>query len=263
MDKRLRRQHLAVNSSCQAAPDKGNKIKGRLLLTLLFFLFLWSLLTFVQSDFFELEAIVIQGHVHTPEAEIRAALQVNEGSNIWKISPSLLQQRVESIPRVASAEIKRSLPRKIVVAVQEEQVLLLVPYQEHLLEIGMDGLVLGSTREPHKYQLPLLTGSGAIEISVGQVLLEGQQLSAVREIMATIADSKLNISELNLADPENLLLVTMDGLVVWLGNGEYAEKILLLQQISSQVQSKKTTGYLDLRVKEAPVFSADKEVEQR
>lgn len=262
MDKRLYRQRTIVNGLHQRVPGKEKKMQARLLLTLLFFLFLWLLLTFVRSDFFRLEVIVIHGHVHTPEAEIRAALQVKEGANIWKISPALLQQRVEAIPRVSSAEIKRRLPRKILVTVREEQVLILVPYQEHLLELSMDGQVLGSTRERHNYGLPLLTGSGPVEISVGKTLLEGQRLAAVREIMALLADSKLHVSELNLADPENLVLVTMDGLVVWLGNGEYAGKVGLLQQISSQLQNKKTGGYLDLRVKEAPVFASGKEADE-
>lgn len=259
MDKRLYGQQTIVYERHRKVPGKENKMPARLLLTLLFFLFLWLLLTFVRSDFFRLEEVVIQGHVHTPETEIRASLQVKEGANIWQISLALLQQRVEAIPRVASAEIMRRLPRTLLVTVREEQVLILVPYQEYLLELSMDGQVLGSTRERHNHGLPFLTGSGAVEISVGQTLLEGWQLSAVREIMALPADSKLQISELNLADPENLVLVTMDGLVVWLGNGEFAEKIELLQQISSRWPSEKTGGYLDLRVREAPVFVSGEE----
>jgi cell division protein FtsQ len=255
MDRRLQRQGTVVGEAGRAVAGREKKVQRRLKNTLLFFVFLWMLLTFVRSDFFSLEKIVTEGHVYLTEAEIRTALQVSEGENIWRIRPSLLEERVTSIPRVSSATVERRLPRTLVVSVREEETLILVPYREHLLEVGKDGQVLGSTRERQVYSLPLLTGTGPVEISVGQTMLDGWQLAAVRAVMAALEEHGLHASELNLADPENMILIMMDGLVVWLGRGEYAEKIWLLQQISRRLPEEKQGGYLDLRVREAPVFS--------
>lgn len=260
MDRRLRRQNRSVCRSEQPATNREKKLLGPLRRTLVFLVILWMLLTFVRSDYFSLETIVVNGHVRTTEEKIKAALQVSEGENIWRIRPSQLQERLQSIPRISSAKVERRLPRTLVVSVQEKKTLILVPYREHLLEVGMDGQVLGSTRERQEFFLPLLTGTGPVEISVGQTLLSGIRLDAVRTVMIALEEHGLNASELNVADPENMVLIMMDGLVVWLGRDEYAEKIWLLQQISHRMSVGDKAGYLDLRVKEAPVFRA---VEQK
>lgn len=249
MDRRLRRQETVTGKTGRA------KIQKMLKLMFLFFVFMWMLLTFVRSDYFSLRDVVVSGHVHLTEEEIKAALQVSEGENIWRIRPSLLQERVASIPRVSSATVERRLPGTLVVSVLEEDTLILVPYREHLLELGTEGQVLGSTREREEYALPLLTGTGPVEISVGQTLLTGEPLIAVRAVMAALEKHGLHASELNLTDPENMVLIMIDGLIVWLGRGEYEDKIWLLQQISRRLPVEQQTGYLDLRIKEAPVFS--------
>lgn len=257
MDKRLQRQRRTVCGSEQPATKREKKLLRTLRQTLIFIVVLWMLLTFVRSDFFALETIEIEGHVHTTEAEIRAALQVSEGENIWRIRPSQLQERLQTIPRISTTRVERRLPRTLVVAVHEEETLILVPYREHLLEVGTDGQVLGSTRERQEFSLPLLTGTGPVEISVGQTLLSGIRLDAVRTVMIALEEHGLHASELSVADPENMVLIMMDGLVVWLGREEYAEKIWILQQISRRLSVGEKAGYLDLRVKEAPVFSDD------
>jgi cell division septal protein FtsQ len=90
---------------------------------------------------------------------------------------------------------------------------------------------------------------------VGSYLLQGKQLSDLNNAVNALNKYNLTVSELNFSEPENLLLVTMDGMVAWLGDSEYVEKAHLLAQILEQLQGKVNGGYLDLRVKEAPVFS--------
>lgn len=255
MDRHKSRRNVIVH-----LPRKnggGKKAVGRrLLFVLLFFLLLWSFLSFIRSDFFRVEAVIIEGNVHTPEEEIRRAMQVGEGVNLWQVSPSLLRHRVEAIPRIEHALVERVLPRTLHVTVTEKRVLGLLPYRDVLFEVGMDGQILGSTREPQKYGLPLLTGVMPMEVVVGGFLLQEERLAAVVETLLSLDKVGLAVSELNLADPDNLVLVTMDGLVVWLGDGEFAKKAELLAQIAVQLAGKKTSGYLDLRVKDAPAFNA-------
>jgi cell division septal protein FtsQ len=46
----------------------------------------------------------------------------------------------------------------------------------------------------------------------------------------------------------------MDGLSVWLGNKNFAEKAQVLLQILGQLGGRQGEGYLDLRVPTAPAF---------
>jgi cell division protein FtsQ len=243
---------LVRNRECS---EKQKYFQRRLLVILTFFLFLWAFLGFVRSDLFVLQEVEISGTIHTDRTEILLAMGTVKGENIWKISPSMLRGRVEAIARVDSVEIHRRLPRGLLVDVVEKKTVVLVPYGEYLLEVSADGQIIGSTQDPQKYALPLLTGIVPNDVSVGSYLLQGKQLSDLNSAINALNQYNFAVSELNFSQPENLLLVTMDGLVAWLGDSEYVEKADILAQISGQLQGKVNGGYLDLRVKEAPVFS--------
>jgi cell division protein FtsQ len=255
MDKSYCRRPPYTLARTREFSEKQKYFQRRLLVILIFFLFLWAFLGFVRSDLFILQEVEISGIIHADKTEILQAMGAVKGENIWMLSPSMLRERVETIARVDSIEIHRRLPRVLLVEVVEKKAVVLVPYGEYLLEISSDGQIIGSTQDPQNYGLPLLTGIAPNDISVGSYLLQGKQLSDLNSAVNALNKYNLTVSELNFSEPENLLLVTMDGIVAWLGDSEYVEKADLLAQISEQLQGKVNGGYLDLRVKEAPVFS--------
>lgn len=254
MDKHNRYRPVPLRKNGRVAPEKKRVLQNRLLVIFIFFVILWGLHSFIRSDFFVLDTLDIEGNLHTPEAEIRLAMQVHEGLNVWDISPSQLKKRVENIPRIEFAEIHRRLPRSLYVEIQEKKVMALVPYREYLLEVGVDGQILGTTQDPQNFGLPLLTGIAPVELKVGEYLLWGEQLASAAAALSLLDETGPAVSELNVSDPENFIIITLDGLVVWLGQTDFVEKINILTQISAQIQGKQTDGYLDLRVKDAPAF---------
>jgi cell division protein FtsQ len=238
-----------------AQPVTNTLLWRRLLVILTFFLFVWSFLAFVRSDFFRLREIEIAGARYTGEQEILQALGNVRGHNIWQLNPALLSKEVESIARVKEVSIHRRLPGTLLVEVLEKESLFLVPYGEYLLELCADGQVVGTTRDPQYFGLPLLTGLAPLHGAVGEYLLEGRSLHLVLCALRALDSHGVPVSELNLADPANLVLVTMDGLAVWLGDCEFDAKADLVSQIRLQLQGKAGNGYLDLRVKDLPVYN--------
>lgn len=230
------------------------KLRRYLLVVLTIFLVVWTSLSFVKSDFFSVELLVITGNSYTPESEIRHALQIAEGENIWKLSLPLLEERLEAIPRIETATVTRQLPRTVNIAIKEEKMLALLPFQEYFLEIGWNGQILGTTQTTHNYDLPLLTGVVPVTGTVGQMLLAGDTLSQVQQLSAALHEEGVVISEINLEQQDNLIIVTMDGLRVWLGVDDFAEKANILQQIVAQFTGQQSDGYLDLSAATAPVF---------
>ncbi len=256
---KVRRNALPVNRVRQESSRTGGKsvLRQRLLVVLTFFLFVWSFLAFVRSDFFRLDDIKISGLVHTDEQEVLRALGPVRGYNIWQLNPSLLRQGVESIARVEAATVHRRLPGTLVVEVVEKEALVLVPYGEYLLELSGDGQVVGTTQDPQYFGLPLLTGVAPLQGTVGEFLLEGKPLDLLREALQALDRYGIPVSEINLADSANVVLVTMEGLAVWLGEREFPAKAELLAQIRSRLPKQAGKGYLDLRVKEMPVYSGE------
>lgn len=236
------------------SPEKQARVAKKLLSVFLFFLCLWSFIVFIRSDFFTLERILFSGNNHTGEEELRTAMGVSEGENIWRLSPSRLESGLETIPRIKSAEVHRKLPRRLLVNVTEKEALVLIPYQEYMLETGVDGQILGTTQEPQNYGLPLLTGLPLVETTVGDTVLAGEVLGAVKEIISALSGSGVSLSEINVADSENIIVVTIDGLVSWLGKDQLEQKTKLMANIAGQIAGRHNNGYLDLRVPDAPVF---------
>jgi len=238
-----------------APSEKYKIIQRRLLAVLLFLILLWSFLSFIRSDFFTLQEIEVRGNIHTAQDEILQAIGAVKGENIWRVSPSLLRGSVLGIPRVDTVEIHRLPPSSLLVEVVEKEAMALVPFGEYLLEISFEGQIIGSTQTPQYYGLPLLTGVPPQDLNIGSYIIHGKHLSDLNHAVRALEKYGLTVSELNFADPANLLVITMDGLVAWLGDSEFVEKVDLLSQISAQMPSQIESGYLDLRVKEAPVFS--------
>jgi cell division protein FtsQ len=230
------------------------KARRRLLRIFVFFLLVWGVLGFIRSDFFSVETIEFWGNTHTSEEELRQALRSGEGENIWQLSPAKLAERLKGIVRIEDAIVSRALPRTLVVQVTEKEALALAPYREYLLEVGVDGVILGVTQDPQSYALPLLTGIAPLELHVGDQLLSQASLEQAAAAFDAMNQAGVSVSEINISDEENLVLTTMTGLSVWLGRDRFPEKAGLLAQIMGQLGGRQDEGYLDLRTPAAPAF---------
>lgn len=254
-------QHGRINRPRTANTNKQHqlrKLKRNLLRFFLFFLLVWTSITFLRSDFFHLDTIAVSGNSRTTDTEIITALAVKEGQNIWQLSMAQLEKRVLTIPHVAEVKIKRDLPRTLRVVILEKKVLALVPYQEYFFEMSMNGQLLALTQEVQDYDLPLLTGMEPLGGTVGDFLLTGEALTNLQAVSKALAEKGIALSEINLQQAENVVIVTMDGLVVWLGRDNYVEKAGILEQIADKLAGRQNEGYLDLRAASAPAFHLTK-----
>ncbi|MBS3886255.1 MAG: FtsQ-type POTRA domain-containing protein [Dethiobacter sp.] len=254
MDKQRWVRPVQVRKKSSIPPEKTRQIKRRLVAMLLFIVVLWTVLSFIGSDFFSIATIAIYGNTYTTESEIRLALTVAEGDNIWRLNKAQQADKLKTIPRIESARVTRELPNRLKVEIKEKRAVALVPYNGYLLVMGSDGMVLATTRNPQNYHIPMLTGLAPLELSVGEILLSGPALQEVVQTLETMSAAGVTVSELNFAEADKLVLITMDGLTVWLGQGGHSEKAALLVQIMGQLQGRQAEGYLDLRVPEAPAF---------
>lgn len=254
MDNQRWAKPVKIKKKSLISAKKAPYVKRRLLVILLFVVMLWAALSFISSDFFNIETIAVYGNTHTAEREIRLALSVAEGDNIWQVNKAQQEAKLTAIPRIESTRVTRKLPNTLKVDVKEKRTLLFVPYNGYFLEIGSDGMVLATTGKPQDYNVPLLTGLAPIELAAGEMMLTDFQLQEVTQALDAMVATGVSASELNFAEADNLVIITMDGLTVWLGQGDYSEKAALLGQIMVQLQGRQAEGYLDLRVPGAPVF---------
>ncbi|NLJ56399.1 MAG: FtsQ-type POTRA domain-containing protein [Firmicutes bacterium] len=217
-----------------------------------------SLILFLRSPYFTIGEISIQGTDKLDSGEVRLAMGVKEGMNIWKISPPVLRERILALPRVAGADVERVLPNKLRISVQEKKYLALVPYHSYYLELASDGTFTG-IRYNYDGELPLINGLPQGQLEVGTKVVDPERGEIITIFLGALQNRPaLPLAEINVEDPGKIIVYTNEGMEVWLGGKtDLAKKIEVFQHIHSHyfpLEDSINAGYLDLRVAEAPVY---------
>ena len=125
----------------------------------------------LQQDFYDftdklgftVDEIVIQGRKRTSKQELMQAIAVSREDNIFEVDVYALQQRLEQLPWVRKAAVKKTfLPNVINITLQEKKVQSLWQISEKFHPIDEDGKVIEAEYVPDK-PLLLIVGAGAPE----------------------------------------------------------------------------------------------------
>jgi cell division protein FtsQ len=237
-----------------AVKEKRNRSKlvQVLLITVLFFTLLSGLFYGLSSSFFNLEEVIFEGNTALSSEELLQAFPYPGDINLWKIDLGKVETKYGSLPRIEQARVERQLPRSLKVTLKEKRTLVLIPYQGYYYEVAEDGSLLhmSSTHPPGDF--PLLTELTGLQYRLGENISSGMGGSLVLSFLEEMGDMASSISEINMANPSNLVIITVSGQKVWLGRGEFIQKLKLLPEILAALAGSK--GYLDFRALTAPTF---------
>ena len=107
--------------------------------------------------------VIVEGRRRTTAAELLAAAGVSRGDNILELDLEAVRYRVEQLPWVKSASVRRRFfPNVIQISVEEHQVKCLWQFNERFHPIGEDGNVIEADYVPSA-PLLLIVGAGAPE----------------------------------------------------------------------------------------------------
>lgn len=234
------------------------KIKEKLIFILIFLLGSLSLFLFLRAPLFTISEISLKGLDKISPDEIYTAMQIKEGMNIWKISPLELEERILTLPRVATVEVNRVLPDKLFVSLQEKRPLVLTPYHGYYLELAADGIFIG-IRDDYAGELPLVNGLLWGRMDVGTGIADRPRGEVIEQFLAVLqTNPALPLAEINVENPQQIIVYTGEGMEVWLGDiNNLAKKLEVLQCICQRLlleEHDPQSGCLDLQVAEVPVF---------
>jgi cell division protein FtsQ len=236
-------------------------IKGKLLFVLLFVIVTLALILFLRFPLFSIREISIAGGDQVFKEDLRVAMGLKEGINIWKISPPKLKESILQLPRISNVEVERVLPDKLLITVEEKYPVAMMPYHDYFLELADDGFIIG-IKNDYKGELPLLNGMPYGKMDLGSRVTDfsrGEIIGVFLE--ALYAMPALPVAEINVENPQQIIIYTREGMEVRLGNKNHLEdKLKVLEKIyyrlllleDNNLENK--AGYLDLRTAEAPVF---------
>ena len=149
-----------------------------------------------------------------------------KGMNIYAVSEKDVREMLSQDHTVEFLSMQKEYPSTIYLYITERVSTAVFQWLGIQYLLDPQGLVM---EESNALLLPegmlAVTGLVPTEIRVGQKLVveDAAQLSAYVSILSELSLQLYmdQISELNLSDPDNLYLVTVDGITVRLGNGDH------------------------------------------
>ncbi|MBR7828595.1 FtsQ-type POTRA domain-containing protein [Actinospica sp. MGRD01-02] len=178
------------------------------LLALIGYLLLW------HTSLIAVRGIKVAGVKSITAAQVLTAAQIGSGGPMAALNTAAAAARIERIPQVASANVRKDWPGTVVITVTERQPAALVPDARGYQVVDSGGVVFGQVAKPSK-GLPVITVSApakAADVVPGA-------LAALRALPSGVSKQ---ISAITASDPYAITLRFTDGATVNWGGGDDA-----------------------------------------
>lgn len=144
-----------------------------------------------RASGFEVRGLELNGQHKTSISSIVATASLAPGASIFTVDGEGLRQRVEMLPWVERARVRKVLPGTVQLEIEEAE-----PYARWRTETGVkliarDGTVLSDTVSAQYFDLPLIAGQGANTAAEDAVaLLDANPLYQIRTQAAVLVGER-------------------------------------------------------------------------
>jgi len=190
---------------------------------------------FIMSvSYFQIKEIQVEGREKLSEETILEWANIPLYKSIFQLNPEAVKKRISSKPKVKKVIIKRLLPSKVLIHVEERKPYAYLIYKKVLFEVDEDGVVIGKAKKLQ--DLP--------EINGVSTLSDEERIKTGIKIVKYAQEVGINFSEVNIENINNILGYLSGGIKVYLGKGTYLEYLSYLPSIFVE---KRRIKYVDLR----------------
>lgn len=203
---------------------------------------------FVNSAYFKVGAVRIEGNNYISEEDIYHVADIPETVNIFRLNTAEIQKRLASDLRVANVVVAREFPGTIVIKVDERKPLAYIAGGYGFFELDKQGVILGVFKNLKGLNVPMITGLKLGNNYVGD-RVEDISAKKVLEYLAELDEKTLNqLSEVSIKAPDQIIIYTVQSLNIRLGSTDrLTEKAQLTKKILSEVTEKNLAiDYIDL-----------------
>lgn len=210
-----------------------------------------------QETLFRLETVYVIGNEQKTPQQVVAASGLVRGRNMISIEEEDVAEAFSKDHTIIFKGMQKEYPNTIYLYIEERKTVAAMQWLGILYTLDGEGIVMKEESGSNiPAGLPLITGLRVSNINVGQQLLvrSPKQLEAYRVILEELQLQmyQSQISEINLSNPENIYLITVEGITVRLGNASYMQaKIGAVRTDMAYLrQLGKTSGILDVTTPE-------------
>lgn len=217
------------------------------------------------SPTFNVNEIIVENNSLIPADTIRSLSRIELYKNIFKVDRSDTVEYVQENPYINSVKVKRVLPNKVRIIVEERTEKYLLEFAEGKYAIlDGQGYILGVASEPK--ELPIITGA---KTNIDEILQNKgnknrlcekdlNMLETVANIIQTTQNYEVYsfITKIDISDEDNIkLILAGEGKIVHLGNcTDLSTRILFMQEIIKSQKGKSGEMFINGDLTEKKVF---------
>ena len=201
-----------------------------LYIAILLILFVVGMSFFLQSSYFNIEEVKLEGLKEIPLNEIERLTTDVPGQNLVLLDTKRLEQKLLLHPLVESVKFKREYPKTLTIDVTERTTEALVLVNSGVVEVDSKGIYLRRRESWTTESYPVING-----VTIPDTAGPGQKLD-IPELKAALAllgqapeELKPLLGEVYVNSIQQITLFLMDGIEVRLGKGaQWTDKLKAL-----------------------------------
>ena len=237
--------------------------KGRGLWAVFCFLFaLIGVGVILYSTLFRLKHVQVLGTSHRTPQEVATIAGIAEGDNILLLDKSKIRDSINKDRYLVFVQMQRNYPDGLVIQVHERVPRVNIQSMGVQYTLDEEGMVLEQTQVLQLDEgLVAVTGLDITSSILGRFITcrSETQLQSYRQVLKELSmqEAISQISELNLADVDNLYLVSVDGYTIRLGDaGDMQAKIGSMRAVIENLrQNGFVRGNIDFSVPINPTYT--------
>lgn len=255
------REHLKLvkNSSDRPTWKKAVRFLSKLIIGLIVLFLLKE-----GEVFFRISEIEVIGADELHTGEILAAAEIEEGISIFLLSEQgIAENIVKELPQAKNVTIKRSLPDKIVISLDEREKVGYVMTADGFWAIDKNAVPFAHTGKATAKH-PLISGVDGSLVIPGDPLACSTREEALKSFFsAWPGETRLEVDKIDLSESYNLVAHTTNELEIWFGEGGDMEyKLKLIAKSIPYIDPDENTR-LDVRCGNRLVVSSAKLIEKK
>lgn len=226
-------------------------VKGIIKWTTLLIALAISIIFFMMSPLFNVAEIEIQGCEKIAEDTIISLSQLKLGENIYQISNKQIKKNIKENSYIQQVDIKRKLPNKIIISIQERKPTYMLEYANSFAYINNQGYILEISQE--KLEVPIIIGyeTKDEEIKEGNRLCD-TDLSRLEMVLKIVESANSNgigncITRINIQDKQSyILMLEEEKKIVYLGDASnLSNRMLYLKAILTEEKGAEGEIFVD------------------
>lgn len=215
----------------------------------------------LHSTLFRLKRVQVVGVEHRTPQEVVTLAGTLEGDNILLLNEEKIRDNINADRYLIFQDMQRDYPDGLIIQVFERIPRVNIQSMGVQYTLDGEGMVLEQTQTLQLTEgLLSVTGLQIISSALGRYITcqKEEQLVAYRKVLSELAlqETISQISELNLADMDNLYLVSVDGFTIRLGDaGDMQAKIGAMRAVIDYLhETGRAKGSIDISAPINPTY---------